>query len=376
MADDANLFAIQLAMQARIPTFLWGVPGTGKTASIEAFAQAIEEPLWTVILSIREPSDQGGLPVIKPEGVMMEPPMWAKQLVEAKRGFVFFDEFNTSVPTVQSSALRVIYGGWAGDLKLPEETSFVAAGNPPETSTGVYDLTSAIANRWVHFDWKPDVASWVTGMISGWPTPAVRKLPAHWKGGVAAKRGNMASFISRRPELLDAMPDDPAAQGRAWPSRRTWDMSAHLAAAATAVGFDLKSEVTRKLIAGCVGESAQREFTSWWVNLDLREPEEYLADPHKTPLPKRQDQLMATLDAVASASLSREVKRPEQLRRYKAAWVVLSRVARQTPDITIPAARILGPACPDELDNDLPSELDDIMPILIAANIDFGDRAA
>lgn len=373
---DANLIAIQIAVQARIPVFLWGPPGTGKTKTTEAFSRILDEKLWVVILSIREPSDQGGLPVIRPEGVTMEPPRWAKELHAAGHGIVFFDEFNTAVPTVQSSALRVIYGGWAGDQKLPEETSFIAAGNPPETSTGVYDLTSAIANRWVHFDWKPDTVTWCDGMISGWPDPTARRIDPNWKNLLSTKRSTFASFIRRRGELLDAMPEDPAEQGKAWPSRRTWDMAAYLAAAAASAGFSEKSEVVRKLVAGCVGVPAQREFTSWFVKLDLRDPEDYLKDPRNTPLPRRQDQIMATLDSVASASLDRNKKRPEQIKRYESAWVVLGRVARQTPDIAIPAARTLAPNMPDELDNKIPEEVDDIWPILEQAGIDFSQDVA
>lgn len=369
---DANLTAIQIAVQARIPVFLWGMPGTGKTKNTEAFSRILDERLWVVILSIREPSDQGGLPVIRPEGVTMEPPRWAKELVQAKHGIVFFDEFNTAPPTTQSSALRVIYGGWAGDEKLPEDTSFIAAGNPPETSTGAYDLTSAIANRWVHFNWKPEPAAWCDGMVAGWPDPHVTRLPRNWQDMIATKRGIFASFIRIRPDLLDAMPEDPAAQGRAWPSRRTWDMSAILTAAAAAAGHPEKSEVTRKLISGCVGDSAAREFTNWYVKLDLRNPEEYLANPQDTPLPRRQDQVMATLDAIASASLDRRHKKKDQIRRYEAAWVVIGRVARENkPDIVIPAARVLAPQMPDELDNKIPPEVDDIWEILDQAGIDF-----
>jgi hypothetical protein len=383
MVTPADVTALQIAIQARKPCFLWGGPGIGKTAVTEAIAAALKEPLWTVILSIREPSDQGGLPIVTPDGVRMEPPMWAKQLDKEGHGIVFMDEFNTAPPTTQSSALRVVHGGWAGDLKLPEETSFVAAGNPPEISTGAYDLTSAIANRWVHFKWPLDPNSWCDGMMSGWPEISVKSLPDNWKSGIASKRGVISTFIRLRSDLLYDLPEDPTEQGKAWQSPRTWEMSAHLLAAAASVGFDEKSEVVRKLVAGCVGDSAQREFTNWFVKLDLRDPEDYLADPRHTPLPNRQDQTMATLDSVASSALDRGHNRRAQVKRYQAAWVVLGRVARSRdkggmgmPDVVIPAARVLAPAMPDELENSIPEEVDDVWPILEAANIDFGPQAA
>jgi hypothetical protein len=374
MSHEANLIAIQIAVQAREPVFLWGAPGTGKTATVEDFTEIIKEPIWVVILSVREPSDQGGLPVITPDGVRMEPPMWAKQLAKTGHGVVFFDEFNTAPPTTQSSALRLIHGGWAGDLKLPTETSFIAAGNPPGASSGTYELTPAIANRWVHFDWKPEPIGWCTAMVSGWPKAAPPRLGKNWEGLIAASNANFASFIRARPNLLDDMPSDPGECGRAWKSRRMWTVAARLAAAAGSVGHNLKSDVARKLIAGCVGEPAQREFSSWFENLDLLDPELYLADPYGTQLPKRQDQVVATLDGIVSACLQEGHKRDAYVARHEAAWQVVARVATKmrAPDMAIPACRILAAEMPREMDNSLPEGLDHMSPILKKAGIDFG----
>jgi len=366
-----NVIAAQVCIQARKPLFLWGGPGTGKTATLEQFAEALDEPLWTVILSIREPSDQGGLPQITDTGVKLHPPRWAYELKAKQHGIVFWDEFNTAPPTTQSSALRVVHGGWAGDEKLPEQTSHVAAGNPPEISTGAYDLTSAIANRWVHMKWPVEVEAWADGMVAGFPPPPIARLRSNWREGIAAKRGVVAAFIRRRGELLYDMPQSATEQGRAWKSPRTWTMTADLLAAADSAGHGPKSEVARLLVAGCVGEPGQIEFSKWFVNLDLKDPEEYLAHPMATPLPKRQDQTMATLDSVAGAALDRSKKKKERIARYYSAWKVLGRILKSQGDIAIPAARTLATNMPPEVDRALPPEVEDILPLLEAANIDF-----
>jgi len=371
MSSTADIIATQVCIQARTPVFLWGGPGTGKTATLEQLAEALNEPLWTVILSIREPSDQGGLPQITENGVKLHPPRWAYELKKTKHGIVFWDEFNTAPPTTQSSALRVVHGGWAGDEKLPAATSHVAAGNPPEVSTGGYDLTSAIANRWVHINWPVDPNQWAEGMVAGFPAPPIARLRANWKEGIAAKQGVVASFIRRRGEHLYALPESATEQGRAWRSPRTWTMSAHLLAAAESAGHGPKSEAARVLVAGCVGEVGQNEFSKWYVNLDLRDPEEYLRNPLNTPLPKRQDQTMATLDSVAGAALDRGKKKAQRIERYYAAWKVLGRILKSQGDIAIPAARTLAVNMPPEVDRALPPEVEDILPLLEKANIDF-----
>jgi MoxR-like ATPase len=372
MAAPANVTVAQICIQARVPVFLWGGPGTGKTAALEQFAAKLDEPLWTVILSIREPSDQGGLPVITEEGVKMHPPRWAMQLKKTGHGIIFWDEFNTAPPTTQSSALRVVHGGWAGDEQLPEDTAHVAAGNPPEISTGAYDLTSAIANRWVHIKWPVAPAEWANGMVAGFPAAGVSQVRADWKDGIPAKHALVASFIRKRGELLYQMPESATKQGRAWPSPRTWTMAGTLLAAAESAGHDTKSEVARLLVGGCVGEGAQIEFSKWYVNLDLRDPEEYLADPAGTPLPTRQDQTMATLDSVAGAALNQNKLKHERIERYYAAWKVLGRIVKAgTSDVAIPAARTLAGNMPEDIDRNLPEETLWILPILHKAGIDF-----
>lgn len=369
-----HMIATQICIQTRSPVFLWGPPGVGKTANLEAIAEALGEPMWTVILSIREPSDQGGLPIIRPDGVSMHPPLWAVELGKKGHGTVFWDEYNTAPPTTQSSALRVIHGGYAGDMKLPAETSHIAAGNPATMVTGGYDLTAAIANRWTHIDWPLAAAEFAAGMVSGWPKPPIVRLPKGWRDGAAGNRGLIAAFITRRPDLLLALPKQASEQGKAWPSPRMWDRVSLLLTAAETAGHGKKSSVARILVRGCVGESAGHEFVSWFTNLDLLDPEEYLANPTSTPLPTRQDQIMATLDSVAAAALDRSRSDKDRADRYYRAWRVVGRILKDKGDIGVPASRVLALNVPKGVERALPPELDDILPLLEKAGIDFSQR--
>jgi hypothetical protein len=366
-----NLVALQIAIQAHVPVFLWGGPGIGKSVTVEALAAALQRLIWIVILSIREPSDQGGLPVITPDGVRMEPPLWAKQCHAAGGGIVFFDEFNSAPPTVQSSALRVVHGKWVGDLKLPEPTSFVAAGNPTDVSTGGYDLTSAIANRWMHVDWPVNSSEWADGMIAGWPEAKTVVLPEGWRSRIGAKRANLGTFIRAHADMLYQLPDNPFEQGKAWRSPRSWDMYATLQAAASAIGHNEKSEVGGALLKGCVGTDGAQQFRTWFVNLDLRDAEEYIADPKGVPLPRRQDQVMATLDSVVSAALNREHSDAAQLKRQKAAWSVIARVCEDMPDVAVPSSRTLALNMREEMILELPEEMERLAPVLKAAKINW-----
>lgn len=376
---DATLKAIQICVQAHVAVFLWGTPGHGKSASTNALTKQLDIRQWTIILATREPTDQSGLPLIVDKGVKIHPPLWAQELVDANGGCVFWDEFNGAEPGVQNSALRVLNEGWAGDLKLPDATSHVGAGNPPRLCSGAFDLTAAAANRYVHIDFKLGVDTFVNGMISGWAPPPMVRLPKDWHLGFSAKRGLVASFIRRRPMLMDQLPTNSREQGRAYPSPRSWERSALLLAAASSCGFETKSEVARILLAGCVGEAAATEFFSWLNDLDLRDPEEYLREPKTTPLPTRQDQIMATLDSVAAAAVDGHTSKDKKvrdrfIRRYRAAWSVTARLFKTQPDITLPAVQTLANAMPHEIERDLPDEMADILPMLQKAGINFKKR--
>ncbi|RLB42124.1 MAG: AAA family ATPase [Deltaproteobacteria bacterium] len=367
-----EIAAFQICVISRKPVHLWGESGIGKTAVTNALAEAVGEKYWPVIMSIREPSDQGGLPVINHEdkSVWMAPPKWAVELAREGKGIVHLDELNVAAPTVQNSGLRVVNEGWAGDQKLPDDTSFIACGNPPETNPGVYALTPAMANRFCHIEFPIDHAGWCDGMMAGFPTPDVIKMTAGWEGKIPEKRGLFADFMRKRVPHLHDKPKDPMAAGRAWKSPRTWLMSAELLAAANGAGYGDRSDVARILVEGCVGKGGAKEFFTWLVNLDLRDPEEYLADPLRTPIPSRQDKLSAMLSSVAAASLNTRYKKTERLARYYAAWDIIARVADDgKADVAVPASRVLIANMPPGADIER-FQCEAVLPMLKAAKID------
>lgn len=397
-----EIVAFQICVQIRQAIHLWGESGIGKTAVTQALADAIDEKYWPVIMSIREPSDQGGLPVIDHDtkSVWMAPPKWARELVAEGKGIVHLDELNVAPPTTQNSGLRIVNEGWAGDLQLPDETSFIACGNPPETNPGVYALTPAMANRFVHIEFPKDVVGWCNGMEAGFPPPVLVRVAPHWRLRVPQMRSLVSTFIRSNPDRYHEKPQDTMDSGRAWNSPRMWDTAAHVMAAAMAagqnfethMGFEeqendegittqvkvkqLKSRVVRVLVEGCVGYAAAREFFTWLVQQDLRDPEEYLEDPTGTPLPARQDQLTATLAAVVAASLSDHYKTKAREKRYRSAWRLIGRIADTGKlDVAMVSSCVLAKNMPNGLENDLPEECEKMLPMLKEAGIDFSTVA-
>jgi MoxR-like ATPase len=359
MGDQSSaLEALGIAVAARVPVLLWGAPGTGKTSVIRALADAAGWPCETVIASIREPSDFAGLPIVVDGRVDFAPPRWAVRLAEAGEGVAFFDEISTAPPAVQAALLRVVLERTVGDLALPDAVAVVAAANPPEQAADGWELTPPLANRFCHLDWPVDARTVAEGFSGGWPAPAPPVLRDGWERRIGVVRSWIAGFVTVRPTLALAVPDDAAGAGRAWPSPRTWDMAARLYAAAEGSG-ELASSL---LVRGCVGAGPGVEFETWLAEADLPDPEAALADPDAFVLPQRGDRAYAALCSVAAA-----VAMEPGGGRWERGWRVFGKAAGAAPDVAATAARTLARCRPPGAP--VPPEVKAFAPLLREAGL-------
>jgi hypothetical protein len=359
-ATETTVEALGVAVAARVPVLLWGAPGTGKTSAIRAMADELGLPCKTVIASIREPSDFAGLPVVADGRVIFAPPRWARELAEEVEGILFLDEISTAPPAVQAALLRVVLERVVGDLELPPGVVVIAAANPPELAADGWDLSAPLANRFCHLDWPVESQAFAEGLTGGWGAPSVPRLPENWDSESAVGRGLISAFVSVRPGLAVAMPDDGASAGRGWPSPRSWEMAALLWSAATAAGA---SEQARALLVmGSVGQGAGLELVNWASEMDLPDPEVVLLDPDAFVMPERGDRAHAALSAIAAA-----VADNTTTERWLAAWKVLGKAADDAADVAALAARVLAQCRPDGVG--APAELRLFAPVLREAGL-------
>ncbi len=331
---EAGYRALAVCLAARVPVILWGPPGQGKTSVIRSIAADQGRHLEVLLASIREPQDFAGLPVVADGTARLVPPDWAKRLSVVSDGILFTDEVNTAPPSVQAALLRVSLDKVAGDCDLGQDTSVVAAANPPEQAADGWDLAPPLANRFCHLPWELPTDVVRDGFTGRWhvyqvPLPdSVRAAEA-----VARERVRVAGFLTARPDLTTFIPDTSAEQGRAFPTPRSWDMAATLSAWTDATGQD--EGVRRLLVRGCVGPGASAEFLTYRTNLDLPDPEEVLQRPHDCVIPSRADQVY-----VLGASVLTVLRGNLTVPRWDAAGVLLERIASGGhPDIAVAFAR-------------------------------------
>ena len=367
------ILAMQIAMNANVPTLLWGPPGVGKTSTIMQIAEVMDLPIEVVIASIREPADFSGLPVIPTDvtenGVFLSPPDWARRLAKAGKGILFFDEISTAPPATQAALLRVALDKCVGDLKLPNDVVIFAAANPPEIAAGGWDLAPPLANRFCHLDWSLHADEWCEGMIAGWNTMLgtihhKKEIP---KAFLAQKKAIIASFIRSRQSLLLQLPKDESATGKAWPSPRSWMMAATLLASCQTFGYNEESEVAMTLLSGCVGEGPALEFIQWKEQVDLPDPEAVLRDPSIIKFPsKRGDIIFAILSSITAAVLDNNTQD-----RWLSGWKILGNAADQGfADVGAICAKTLSKHRPKNY-NMVPKEVKKFEKILRAVGL-FG----
>lgn len=318
--------SLEILYRTRTPTVIWGPPGVGKTATIEALAR--REGAELIVPQVRAPEDIA-LPVLDGGGVKIVPVGEFLRAVRSPNAIVFLDEISTLPPAVQAAALRFLDSGLVGGERIPPTVWRVAAANPPEQAAAGWDLAAPTANRLVHVNFHLDPMRWADDFVTYWGSPPrVGDLePEAW----ARARAKVSAFIHSRPTLLLKIPQTEEERGRAWPSPRTWDFASRLLALAP-------DELAGELVAGAVGEGAAVEFFSWLRAQDLPDPEDLLSNPALYVHPDRGDRAYAILSSVVAAVSAR----PSEA-RWHAAWEIVARaVAGGAPDIAAASARSLA----------------------------------
>jgi len=304
------LEAIGLAVNGNHPLILWGEPGTGKTSYLEALAGKMDRPIDTLIAAICDPTDFLGLPYPESGESRYLPPEWAVRKAEEGNGIMFFDELSLAPPAVQNAMLRVVLDKRVGRLDMGAGTAMVAAGNPVESTSNAWELSSALANRLLHFQWNPPTQVVSDGfMYDEWPVVAPPNVDEEAVVKEARKiKQVIAAFFKANSKLVNNRPEDVSSAGLAWPSQRMWNTVADLLARATV--NDSSNGVRRELVIATVGNAAAAEFLSYLDNIDLPDPEKVLKDPTIwTITPNRSDQAYAVLGsafAYMKANLSKK----------------------------------------------------------------------
>jgi len=151
--------SLSALVEQKVPTFLWGAPGIGKSSIVKQIAQEKGIGFIDLRLALMDPTDLKGIPFYDKEShtALWAPPAF---LPRDGEGILFLDELNSAAPAVQSSAYQLILDRRVGEYELPEGWALVAAGNREGDRGVTYRMPAPLANRFVHFELEVSVDDW------------------------------------------------------------------------------------------------------------------------------------------------------------------------------------------------------------------------
>ena len=253
------------------PPFIWGAPGVGKSDVVAGVAKTLKLELRDIRLSLLDPIDLKGFPVIDAPNQQMAwlpanflPAMTVKKgtkmVPNDSKGLLFLDEMNSAPQSVQAAAYQLILNRKIGDYVLPEGWAMVAAGNRTTDRAVTHAMPSPLANRFVHIDFDINMDDWYNWATTAGISPMLR------------------AFIRFRPNLLHDF--KPADNPRSFPSPRSWTFVDDI------YQSDLDATTEHDLIKGTVGEGAAAEFIAFMrLAKDLPTTDQILMAPEKTEIP-------------------------------------------------------------------------------------------
>jgi AAA domain (dynein-related subfamily) len=225
--------SLQLLARIQKPAFLWGSPGVGKSQIVAQVAAGLGVRLIDIRAVLLDPVDLRGLPLVEQGKAAWATPAF---LPEAGAGILFLDELNAAPPLVQAACYQLVLDRALGEYRLPDGWTVFAAGNHEADRAVTSRMSSALANRFVHLRFDPDLDDW-----------------SRWAMGPGDLRSEVVAFLRWRPELLDQF--EPTE--KAFPSPRAWASVSHILAATPPV------ETEFALYEGTVGRGAAIEFTGF-----------------------------------------------------------------------------------------------------------------
>ncbi len=165
------------------PLMIHGAPGAGKTTIVEAAAKKRGVPCITIALTLFDPVDLRGLPVVSEDRKSVT---WVPlgELPTGGEGFINFDEINTADPSVMAASMRLVLNRQIGEYKIPEGWRLFATGNRIEDGASANKMPTALADRFAHVTLETDTDNWVDWAVDN-------DMPQE-----------LIAFIKFRPDLL------------------------------------------------------------------------------------------------------------------------------------------------------------------------------
>lgn len=236
---QTELAEILLNIASERPVFIWGAPGIGKSALVEAFADAVGLPCVSLLGSQLAPEDIIGIPQIRGNTSEFLPP---KMIAREEPYVLFLDELNACSQEVQKAFYSLIHERRIGEYHLPNGSVVIGAGNRMQDNAIVKTMSSALINRMFHVQLKADVKEWLNWAYDNDLHPWV------------------VDYITKRPDHLCA---EPPKTEEPFSTPRSWHMLSDAIKACESGGQTVAEPLLKKLAYGTVSAAHAGMFLAY-----------------------------------------------------------------------------------------------------------------
>lgn len=241
---------------------LKGAPGCGKSTIVRGVAEKLGIGFVDIRLAQMERVDLCGLPSVESGTTSWNvPEFWPRD--PNSKGIIFFDEITSAPSDCQVGAYAIVLDRRIpnSNYKLPDGWYIIAAGNRKEDKAVAKTMSSALANRFMHFEIEADPEDWTDWAVQHDIHPSV------------------TGYIRYRPQNLFRMKDQNIEAG--WPSPRSWERVSQIIPL-----FNYNEEVLRKAVYGLIGPTCGIEFMEFHkINKNFDDVLKILTDPN-APIPE------------------------------------------------------------------------------------------
>lgn len=280
--------SLNTLIDQKVPTFLWGAPGIGKSSIVRQIADEKGLEFIDLRLALMDPTDLKGIPFYDKEShtALWAPPAF---LPKDGEGILFLDELNSAPPAVQSSAYQLILDRKIGEYELPCGWAIVAAGNRESDRGVTYKMPSPLANRFVHFELEVDLNDWRNWAFQKGIDPRV------------------IAYISYKNEHLFTF--DPKKDLKSFATPRSWEYVDKILKA------QIAADVILETISGAIGKEVAVNFLSFIKVIDKLPNIEKILDGELLEYSEEIDVLYTLASGLVSAVLQ-DTGKLENLLKY------------------------------------------------------------
>jgi len=149
---------LELAYRARRAVLLEGQTGIGKSEIVRRVADKLSVQTVVLDLSLLEPPDLVGLPVIEDGRTVYAVP---RVLPRGGAGILMLEELNRAERYIQQPALQLLTARRLHEYELPPDWVCFAAVNPETAEYQVTALDRALRARFMNIEVRADRAAWL-----------------------------------------------------------------------------------------------------------------------------------------------------------------------------------------------------------------------